>query len=231
MATRISPPAQETVDTDEACPRLPGAWEELAKISRCERGDIVYHQDDSADYWYQLIVGAARNSSVLADGRRHIVSFLFPGELFGFSSCASHRFSVEIISSHAVIARYSRRIAEKLAESNPEVSRLVRQAAVESITRLQSRMVVLLGRSGAVEKVAAFLIEMKERAAGNGIVELPMSRYDIADYLSISVETVSRSLTALRSKGLIALIGKRRIKIVDTAALTAVAGVVQHISR
>jgi CRP-like cAMP-binding protein len=202
----------------------------LARVSSCQPGDIIYFQDDPTDYWYRLVDGAARKSAVMADGRRHIVSFLLPGDLFGFNSSRVHQFSVEVISPRTVVARYARRRAELLAESDPCVSRRVREAAFESISRLQARM-ILLGRNGALEKVAAFLLEMSERSADPaGVIQLPMTRYDIADYLSIAVETVSRSLSTMRSMRLIAFNGTRRIKVLDQVALRKVTAVAHEAS-
>ena len=203
---------------------LPSALEELARTSSCGKGEIIYQQEDSADYWYRLVVGAARKAAMMPDGRRHIVSFLLPGDLFGFGYSHAHQFTVEAITPGTIVARYSRRRAEIIAESNPEVSRRVREAAFDSISRLQTRM-VLLGRNGALEKVAAFLLEMHDRCSDHlDVVELPMSRYDIADYLSIAVETVSRSLTEMRRRRLIALSGTRHFRILDEATLLVIAG-------
>jgi CRP-like cAMP-binding protein len=186
-------------------------------------GDSIYYEEEPADYLYRLLQGAARKSAFMADGRRHIVAFLLPGEFFGFCPSGTHHFSVDVISRHAVLARYPRRRVEVLSESDAEVGRCVRDAAFESIARLQART-VFLGRNAASEKVAAFLLEMLDRSSDPmGVIELPMSRYDIADYLSIAVETVSRTLTAMRVRRLIAFSGTRRVKIVDHGALKILA--------
>jgi CRP-like cAMP-binding protein len=155
----------------------------------------------------------------MTDGRRYIASFLLPGDFFGFSAGQVHRFSVEAIIAGTIVARYPRRRVEMLAESDAEVGRRVREAAFESIARLQMRM-LLLARGNALEKVCAFLLEMADQSADAAdVFDLPMSRYDIADYLAIAVETVSRALTMLRSRGAIAFLGTRRIKIIDRNAL------------
>ena len=217
------PPQRELCNFGEIrC--LPAALEDLARTSSCGQGEIIYQQEDPADYWYRVVGGAARKSAIMPDGRRHIVSFLLPGDLFGFGASHAHQFTVEAITPGTIVARYSRRRAETVAESDPEVSRRVREAAFESISRLQTRM-VLLGRNGALEKVAAFLLEMHHRCGSClDVVELPMSRYDIADYLSIAVETVSRSLTEMRRRRLIAFSGTRRFRILDEATLLVIAG-------
>lgn len=191
----------------------------LGGRSRYAPSEAIYHQQEQVDCWYQLISGAARKSAVTADGRRHIVSFLLPGDLFGFGARLIHRFSVEAIGADTVVARYPREPAQMLAESDAEVSRQVREAAFESIARLQMR-VLLLTRRTALEKVCAFLLEMADHSASPGdAFDLPMSRYDIADYLAIAVETLSRAFTMLRSRGAIAFCATRRIKIIDRNAL------------
>jgi CRP/FNR family transcriptional regulator, nitrogen fixation regulation protein len=100
-----------------------------------------------------------------------------------------------------------------------EVAHAVRQRAFESISRLQSRM-VLVGRTNALEKVSAFLLEMAERTSvTSDDLVLPMSRYDIADYLAIAVETVSRALTTLKARGAITIAHSRQVRITDRSAL------------
>lgn len=199
--------------------QMPTSLTHLGGRSRYARGETIYHQQEQVDCWYQLISGAARKSVVTPDGRRHIVSFLLPGDLFGFGAQLIHRFSVEAISADTVVARYPREPAQTLAESDAEVSRQVREAAFESIARLQMR-VLLLTRRTALEKLGAFLLEMADRSAGPGdAIDLSMSRYDIADYLAIAVETLSRAFTMLRSGGAIAFCATRRIRIIDRNAL------------
>jgi CRP-like cAMP-binding protein len=183
-------------------------------------GEAVYHCSEATHYWYRIVQGAARKAAVTADGSRHIVEFLLPGDFFGFGPPDTEFFSVETISAGTVVARYPRQDAEKLSESDPQVSRHIREVAFSSINRLQTRM-VMLGRTSALEKVSAFLLEMADRSRTGPVnsVVLPMSRYDIADYLAIAVETVSRALTELRGRGVISLGGVRTVRICDRRAL------------
>ena len=98
----------------------------------------------------------------------------------------------------------------------------MREIAFGSIDRLQSRM-ILLGRSSALERVCGFLLELAYRmqVEAEGTVALPMSRYDIADYLAIAVETVSRSLTTLRSERVITFFDARHFRIINRRTLEA----------
>jgi CRP/FNR family transcriptional regulator, nitrogen fixation regulation protein len=216
-----------TLSTHSA-PRTPAIarpipLDSLGTRHRYETGDTVYGQEDRSDYWYQLVDGAARKCTLTSDGRRQIVDFLMPGDFFGFHAGSRHDgCSVESITSDTTMVRFQRQQMESLMESDPHFARRVREIAFASIDRMQSRT-ILLGRSRALERVSGFLIEMACRAQleTEGLVALPMSRYDIADYLAIAVETVSRSLTTLRSEQVIAFLDTRHFRIVNRGALEA----------
>jgi CRP/FNR family transcriptional regulator, nitrogen fixation regulation protein len=197
----------------------PSPMESLGTVRRYGADERIYRQDESADYWYRLVVGAARMCTQISDGRRQIVDFLLPGDLFGFHTGDC---SVECVVANTTVVRYPRREMESLMETDPQLARGVREIAFESIDRMQSR-IVLLGHSRATERVCGFLLEMAYRTQieSLGTVSLPMSRYDIADYLAIAVETVSRSLTTLRSKRVIVFLDTRHFQILDRKALEA----------
>ena len=197
--------------------------ERLAVVSRYDSGQWVYRPNDVADNWFRLVSGAARKSALSGDGQRHILDFLLPGDFFGFSASSGYLFCVEAIVPGTRIARYIRGNAEKLADSNPQVARLLRRTAFASIDRLQRRT-LMLGRRSALEKVSAFLLEMADRSRaaeteGDLAVYLPMSRYDIADYLAMAVETLCRALTSLRLRGAIEFPDARRVRICNRAVL------------
>jgi CRP-like cAMP-binding protein len=199
--------------------RFPENLEVLATSASIAAAKTLYGAGDVAAAWYRLITGAACECVQTSDGRRQIVNFLLPGDVFGFCSRPTHEFSVEIIMAGTTFARYPRNRAEELASVDAEVAHAVRQRAFESISRLQSRM-VLVGRTNALEKVSAFLLEMAERTSvTSDDLVLPMSRYDIADYLAIAVETVSRALTTLKARGAITIAHSRQVRITDRSAL------------
>ena len=200
----------------------PSAMESLGSLHRYDADETVYCQDEAADYWYLIIAGAARKCTQIADGRRQIMDFLLPGDLFGFHAGARHECSVESVAPDTIVARYQRPQMESLMEADPQLARRVREIAFGAIKRLQSRM-ILLGRSRALERVCGFLLEMAHRARieAEGPVALPMSRYDIADYLAIAVETVSRCLTTLRCERVISFCDTRHFRIVNRGALEA----------
>ena len=209
------------ITTRTGCPPLSlgstvAPLERIASLAHYHFGQTLYCESARADYWYRIVSGAARECILTADGRRQIVDFLLPGDVFGFSCRGVRGLAGEIIVEATTIACYPRRLAEELAESDPVVARRVREMAFESIERLQART-VLLGCTSAIEKVSAFLLEMAARSATapNAAIPLPMTRYDIADYLALAVETVSRALTTLRRVGAITLLGTRRVQIND----------------
>lgn len=200
----------------------PSAMESLGTLCAYDVDEPIYCRDEAAACWYLLVSGAARKCAQMADGRRQIMDFLLPGDMFGFDAGARRESAVECVAPNTTVARYSRSQMESLMEADPQMARRVREIAFDSIARLQSRM-ILLGRSRALERVCGFLLDMARRAhiEGEGTVELAMSRYDIADYLAIAVETVSRSLTTLRSERAIAFFDTRHFRIVDRGALEA----------
>jgi CRP/FNR family transcriptional regulator, nitrogen fixation regulation protein len=194
--------------------------QQLAVVARYDTDQSIQRYNDPAQYWFRIIAGAARKIALSGDGRRHIVDFLLPGDFFGFCASSEHHFCVETIVAGSLVARFPRRSVERLADSDPQVARHIRQAAFESIARLQRRTLILAG-SSALEKVGAFLLEMADRADVEQTrwVRLPMSRSDIADYLAMAVETVSRTLTELRARRAIAYCDARRVQICDREVL------------
>ncbi|MDB5601188.1 MAG: hypothetical protein JWN71_3232 [Xanthobacteraceae bacterium] len=156
----------------------------------------------------------------MADGRRLIIDFLLPGDFFGFGARHEEFFAAEAIAGGTVVARYPRRSLETAADANPRIGREIREITCDAISRSQARLLIL-GRVTALEKVGAFLIEMADRSFDrtDQTVVLPMSRYDVADYLAVSVETVSRALTDFKKCGAIRCVTTRRIKILDRSAL------------
>jgi CRP/FNR family transcriptional regulator, nitrogen fixation regulation protein len=212
----------------ESIPRVTvyGALERLAVVGRYENDQPIYRYNDPAEHWFRIVSGAARKSSLSGEGQRHIVDFLLPGDFFGLCTRGSYEFNAEAMVPGTLVARYGRLSAERLADSDPQVAQYIREVAFESIGRLQRRT-VLLGRSSALEKVSAFLLEMVDRSSIGQAdwMSLPMCRCDIADYLAMAVETVSRTLTLLRARQAIAFRDRdaRQVQICDRAALEKLA--------
>jgi CRP/FNR family transcriptional regulator, nitrogen fixation regulation protein len=222
MATPAAASVQEWRASSSSNSPL-GSLETMSTIARFAPGDLIYLSGDPADFWYRILSGACRRCAYGIGGSRQIVDFLRPGDLFGYEAQIVHSFSAEAIVSSTTVARYPRRSAERVADSDPQVARRIRELAFGSVLRGQRRLLIL-GRATALEKVSSFLLEMTDcfRTRPDGPVTLPMSRYDIADYLAIAVETVSRALTNLREGGAIQFDGVRCVQIRDRQSLEKV---------
>jgi CRP/FNR family nitrogen fixation transcriptional regulator len=193
---------------------------QIAQLSEYRRGQEICAEFHAATSWFSLVSGAARRYVIRDDGRRQILDLLFPGDFFGYTMCTEYDFTVEAVTQGTVVASYPRRSVEMLADSNPLLARELRKLAIEAMERAKMQLLIL-GRVTATEKVASFLVAMAARSPGpsENRLTLPVSRYDIADYLALSVETVSRSLTVLKRRGVIALPTTRSVKIMNWSAL------------
>lgn len=200
--------------------QIPRTFDALGIPTSYERNQEIYCQESPVECWYRLVSGTARRFALRSDGRRQVVDLLLPGDLFGFGIRGTHAFSAEAIADGAVISRYPTARISALGASDPAAAQEILELVLASIARLHS-LLLILGRSTAQGKLGGFLLLMQRRIGGDsaGRLTLPLSRYDLADYLSLSVETVSRALTDLKQRGAIALSGPRQIGIIDRDAL------------
>lgn len=181
------------------------------------KDEELFGEGDRAAFFYMVVSGAIRTSKLLSDGRRQIDAFHLPGDLFGIEAGEEHRFSAEAVGD-AVVVAHRRCSIETLATSDPSFAGRIVSAMMRSLERAQDHM-LLLGRKSALEKIAAFLLDLSTRLEDDQ-VDLPMSRIDIADHLGLTIETVSRSLTQLERQKVIELPSHRRtIVLRDKAAL------------
>jgi CRP/FNR family transcriptional regulator, nitrogen fixation regulation protein len=190
----------------------------VAAIMHCHRGQEIPNSSGPAGHWYYVIVGAVRRCTIRSDGRRQIVDLMLPQDFF-FVSDSKRDGTIEAVVEETVLASYPGARIEQLAERDPLFARELREVAFQSLTRSQDQLQILGGIT-ALEKVGSFLLSLDGRGSEKrGQVELPVSRYDIADYLAVSVETVCRAITDLQHRGVIALAGKRTVKILNRRAL------------
>jgi CRP/FNR family nitrogen fixation transcriptional regulator len=180
------------------------------------RNSEIYGQDEPADYLYKVITGTVRTYKILADGRRQIGSFYLPGDIFGLEIGDEHAFSAEAITDSKILV-IKRSSALALAARDNEIARQLWTVTGRELQRVQDHILLLV--KTAQERVAGFLLEMSQRTPGTSAIELPMSRQDIADYLGLTIETVSRTLTQLENSAAISLPSSRRIEIRNRAAL------------
>ena len=184
---------------------------------RFARNAEVFGEDEPAEYLYQVVSGAVRAYRMLDDGRRQVIAFYLPGDVFGFEAGDVHLASAESIGeSQVLVVKRSSVMAR--AERERDLSQQLWTLTVRELQRVQRHSLVLI--KNAEERVAGFLLEMASRCASGAAIELPMSRQDIADYLGLTIETVSRTFTQFVQSGVIALETSRRIKFRDRAALS-----------
>jgi CRP/FNR family nitrogen fixation transcriptional regulator len=173
-------------------------------------GTEIYAQGEKAGNLYQVEFGCVRVYRMLADGRRQISAFHLGGGIFGFEAHPVHHFFAEAVGAVGV--------RTLMPVQGIDMSPQILPLALQGLVRAQEHLLVL-GRQSAVERVAAFLLDMADRQGGLDRIELPMSRTDIADYLGLTIETVSRVFSKLKEKGAIRLIGLRSIEIRKWQAL------------
>lgn len=153
----------------------------------------IYGQGEIAKCLYRIEFGAVRIFRLLADGRRQVVAFHLAGGTFGFEADRTHCFFAE-----AMVQTALRTIGG--TANTPELMAL----ALRGMIRAQEHLLVV-GRQNAVEKLAVFLVDLAERQGDLDQIDLPMTRVDIGDYLGMTIETVSRSLSKMRDDGILRL--------------------------
>ena len=196
----------------------------LAMIVHCHRDQEIPNNSGPAGHWYYVIAGAVRRCTIRSDGRRQIVDLMLPRDFFFVSESSKRQATIEAIAEETVLASHSGGRVELIAARDPQFARELREVAFQSITRSQEHLLILGGVT-ALEKVGSFFLSLDRRGSDRrGQVELTVTRYDIAEYLAISVETVCRAITDLQQRGVITLAGKRTIIILNRGALEDRAG-------
>jgi CRP/FNR family transcriptional regulator, nitrogen fixation regulation protein len=182
----------------------------------------IYRHDDPTDFCWRILSGCARNVNVMEDGRRQITEFGWPGDLIGIDDHGTYYSDAEAVTD-VTLRRYPRQVIETHVKSSVALALWLRMNTVDHLRHIHGRM-ILLARKTAVERIASFLLEMERRGSGTngGLVELPMSRTDIADHLGLSIETVCRNLVSLQREGTVA-IRRSGIELLDRALLLELA--------
>ncbi|MFI4933930.1 MAG: helix-turn-helix domain-containing protein [Caulobacterales bacterium] len=186
----------------------------MGVAKRFARDQEIFGEGESAELVYKVVSGAVRCFRVLADGRRQISEFYLPGDVFGVEAGPDRSCNAEAVSETVVIqARRSQLLADDF-DQGAKMWRL----AVRELQRSQDH-ILTLGRRAAGERVASFLVDLATRTEAGDDLELPMSRQDMADYLGLTIETVSRTFTQLQAQNLIRLSGCRHVSLADRGAL------------
>jgi CRP/FNR family transcriptional regulator, nitrogen fixation regulation protein len=195
---------------------LAQAMQMMGAIMLFPRNSEIFGENEPADYVYRVISGSVRTYKILNDGRRQVGGFYLPGDIFGLEFTEEHTFSAEAVSDAKVVV-VKRSAISTLSRRDPAIGGELFALTGRELRRAQDHVSLLV--KSAQECVASFLLEMAERAGSGNTVELPMSRQDIADYLGLTIETVSRTLTGLESAAAIEVPTSRRIVLSNRPAL------------
>jgi CRP-like cAMP-binding protein len=195
---------------------LVGSMEAMGAPMSFPRNTEVYGEGEPAEFLYKVMSGAVRTYKVLADGRRQIGGFYLPGDVFGLEAGNEHVLSAEAITESKILV-IKRSALVALAARDTEVAQQLWALTTGELGRVQGHILLLI--KTAQERVAAFLLEMAQRGRAADEIDLPMSRQDIADYLGLTIETVSRTLTQLENSAAIALPSSRHVVVRNRAAL------------
>lgn len=201
---------------DVASGTVAAAMDRLGVPKMFSRNAEIFGEGEPAGYVYKVISGAVRAYKVLADGRRHVVAFYLPGDIVGLAVEDLHNFSAEATTRSKVLV-VKRSALVTLAASSSKFARQYWTQAIRETLRAQRRLLML--KLTAQERVVAFLLEMGERIPGKNSLELKMTRQDIADYLGLTIETVSRMLASLENTAVIEMPMSRRIVLRNRPAL------------
>lgn len=182
---------------------------------RYRKDEEVFAQDSEADGVRLVVSGAVRTTRLLSDGRRQVGAFYFPGELL-IETSPVHRFSAEALCDAVVLTVRSATIRGLAGDGR--LDRAIWETIRRELERTQDHLMVL-GRKTASERVASFLMSLAQRRGAGRSVSMPMSRQDMADYLGLTIETVSRMLTQLQSAEVVEFDGYRNFRVTRWAAL------------
>ncbi|MBX3428315.1 MAG: helix-turn-helix domain-containing protein [Hyphomonadaceae bacterium] len=181
------------------------------------RNEEVFGEGEDAEYVYRVVTGAVRTIRFSSDGRRQILNFYLPGDVFGLECGKQHTLSAEAVAD-CDLSLVRRSLIDTAAKQDASAAQAVIGMMQRQLQNAQEHALVL-GRKGAGERVAAFLLKLADRVTAQCEIDLPMSRADIADYLALTIETVSRAFTQMERDHTIALPSSRHVVVRDRCAL------------
>ena len=242
MATRLARPHQldpkgatdpcRTCDARaiSVCNAVPDAdiarLASIAAVTEVPAGQGFIDEGEPANCFFNITAGTAKLFKLLPDGRRQITGFVGPGHFLGLAVSATYAFSAEAVE-RVRFCRFQRAALRHLLDEFPLMEKRLLEAAATELVAAQEQM-LLLGRKTARERLASFLLMQSRQGLPCGHArrqfKLPMTRSDIADYLGLTIETVSRTLTRLRSEGVIEIVSQSELLIEDPAGLERLAG-------
>lgn len=187
------------------------------------RNHTVFSEGDSTDQVYELVSGVIRLCKHTPGGRRHILDFVMPGEIFGLMEHSEHTMTAEVVGD-VVLMSYSRNQLDRLSATDPVVRRRVLTAVSDNLLAAQQQLLIL-GCQDAKEKIASFILRLADRTdlKAGARLALPMGRQDIADHLGLTIETVCRAIRALHRAAIINVPNTHELILTDMRALRALA--------
>lgn len=211
-----------TISPDTARPVFHRKLQDRTSPSKLLKKDaFLYFEGDDITHLFRIETGVVRLTRVLEDGRRQVIAFGYPGDIIGFPAQNKHHTDCDALSD-TKLCLIPRKALED-SSFDPDLHRGLVQAALQEISAMQDHF-MMLGRKSAPEKVASFLSVLLERIGDCSleppVIDLPMSRSDIADFLGLTTETVCRCLSALRKANIIQLEGTRKVAVLDRIALS-----------
>lgn len=202
-----------------------GRLAEIVHTMRFAPGMPIFDEGESAAALYNVTSGTVKLYKHLPDGRRQITGFLFAGDFLGLAVKETYSYSAEAVSE-TYVCRFPRQKLESVVRDFPHFQQRLYSIASNELAVAQDQM-LLLGRKAAKEKIASFLLTLSARAVRRGQpatpVALQMGRSDIADYLGLTTETVSRSFTQLKSAGVIRLMEGNKVDLAERDRLQEIA--------
>lgn len=198
---------------------------EISQGRTVEAGQLIFGEGEPSDALYNVTAGAVKLYKLLPDGRRQITGFLGAGDFLGLALAETNVYSAEAVVT-STLCRFPRSRLEALFARMPRLQGRLFAVTSDALADALELM-LLLGRKSAREKICSFLLTLSGRAIGRGApdnpVPLPMSRVDIADFLGLTTETVSRTFTQLKTAGVITLLDGNRVLIADPTVLADIA--------
>jgi CRP/FNR family nitrogen fixation transcriptional regulator len=191
----------------------------IGTVTLFERNDTIFSEGDVASHAYKVVNGGVRLYKLLPDGRRQIAEFILAGEYFGIDDLERRDLTAEAMSDTTAIC-YARTRLERLGDEDSTVRAELYSTLRHDLWAAKNH-VMILGRQSASERIASFLVYLMDRRSSVecATLDLPMSRRDIADYLGLTIETVSRVFSALKRQGIIAILNRQQIQVRKETAL------------
>jgi CRP-like cAMP-binding protein len=230
MQTASAPPFRNSKDKSagsaySAIEMFAGISDRQSPVRRLAKHEMLFSEGGDGGQYYEVLEGAVCNFRILHNGRRQILSFSFPGDLVGIGNEQICRCSCEAASA-ACVRCISSATLQRAVGKHPDLVQKLLDVATTELSGMHDHF-IMVGRKSAKQKLASFLLSLARRKADTGAgdvkFELPVARAYIADFLDMTVETVSRRFTELRKLGVIDLIQTKTVCVHDLVQLEELA--------